>query len=72
MEVTWRGQKYPVKNDKLEMMLMKVQELEKQIAVDQVLSSKLEKYDKLFALYGDAIPLAEGLVKADTVGPWRI
>jgi signal recognition particle subunit SRP68 len=56
-EVTWKGKKIPIKNEKLRVCILSAQEVNYELEKTETFDGKMSVYDKLFICYGDAVKI---------------
>jgi hypothetical protein len=69
-EITWKGKRIAIKNEKLRMSILSAQEtiyeLEKAASID----SKMALFDKLFLSYTDSLDIIRDELNAKSVPPY--
>lgn len=66
-EVTWRGRTVPVKQEKVRVFLLNLQEVEENLAQAEDLDSKISVYESLLMDCKDALQVLREEIRADPV-----
>jgi len=67
-EITSKGKRIPIKNDKLRLSILNFQEIDYELQQADVLDKKLGLYDKLFIAYNDSMRIIKDDLEAGSSG----